>query len=139
MNKLPCIYIDSDHPNLGRIIEKYEQGVLLPDDGTFNIPSQLHGLSDEYLWILLNGGMIHIFIVDWVDQETHQHSQYTNREDIEILKRFAHDPNAEFAEKHGRLSCLVTQSVINLDSIDKERVKTFWNDYYNHKLADGNR
>ena len=78
--------------------------------------------------------MIHIFIVDWVDQETHQHSQYTNGEDIEILKRFAHDPNAEFAEKLGRLSRLVTQSVINLDSIDKERVKTFWNDYYNHTL-----
>ena len=138
MNKLPCIYIDSDHPNLGRMIEKFDKGILLPDDGTFNIPSQLHGLSDEYLWILLNGRMIHIFIVDWVDPETHQHNQYTNGEDIEILKRFAYDPNAEFAEKLGRLSCLVTQSVINIDSIDKERVKTFWNDYYNHNLGNGN-
>ena len=41
---------------------------------------------------------------------------------------------AEFAEKLGRLSCLVLKSVITLDSIDKKRVKTFWDDYYNHNL-----
>ena len=134
MNKLPCIYIDSDYPHLTQIFDMVDQGSLLFDDGQFNIPSQLHGLSDEYLWILLNGRMIHIFIVDWTDPETHQHKQYTNGEDIEILKRFAHDPNAEFAEKLGRLSCLVLKSVITIDSIDKERVKTFWNDYYNHTL-----
>ena len=136
--EVPRIDIHADWPNLGRIFELVDQGVLLYDDGTFNIPSQLHGISDEYLWVLLEGRLIRIFIIEWEDPETHQINQYTNKEDIEILRKFATDPNEIFAEKCRRMSNLVTKCIITRDSINKDAVKTFWKDYYNHNLGNGN-
>lgn len=133
MDKLPGIYIDSTRPHLFQIFDMVDEGTLKFDTGEFNIPSQLHGLSLDTVGILLNGGLIRIFIVDWHDPKTGQHNQWTNKEDVDILREYVYATN-NYAEKCGRNYSLITKCIIRYDSIDKEMMKTFWNDYYTGKL-----
>ena len=133
MSRLPSIYIDTDHPFLTVIFEMADKGVLLYDDGTFNIPSQLHGLSNENVGILLDGRLIRIFITEWFDLESKQLKMFTNKEDIEILRNYVNEGNT-FAEKVQRNCALITRCKIRYDSKDKEMMKIFWKNYFQHTL-----
>lgn len=133
MDRLPGIYIDTDHPFLTVIFEMVDKGVLLYDDGTFNIPSQLHGLSNENIGILLDGGLIRIFITEWLNPESKQLKMFTNKEDIEILRNYVNEGNT-FAEKVQRNCALITRCKIRYDSKDKEMMKIFWKNYFQHTL-----
>ena len=133
MNRLPGIYIDTDHPHLSTIFDMIDSGVLLYDNGIFNIPSQLHRLSNENIGILLNGGLIRIFITDWLDPESGQLKMFTNKEDIEILRNYVNEGDT-FAEKVQRNCALITRCKIRYDSKDKEMMKIFWKNYFQHTL-----
>ena len=134
MDRLPGIYINTDNPHLSTIFDMIDAGVLLYDDGTFNIPSQLHGLSNENIGILLNGGLIRIFITDWLDQESGKLKMFTNKEDIEILRNYVNEGNT-FAEKVQRNCALVSRCKIRYDSKDKKMMKIFWKNYFQHTLS----
>lgn len=134
MDRLPSIYIDTDYPFLSTIFDMIDNSALLYDDGTFNIPSQLHGLSNENIGILLDGGLIRIFITDWFNPESGQLKMFTNKEDIEILRNYVNE-GYTFAEKVRRNGALITRCKIRYDSKDKEMVKTFWKNYYQHTLS----
>ena len=133
MDRLPGIYIDTDQPRLSTIFDMIDGRVLLYDDGTFNIPSQLHGLSNENIGILLNGGLIRIFITEWLDLESGQLKMFTNKEDIKILRNYVNEGDT-FAEKVQRNCALVTRCKIRYDSKDKEMMKIFWKNYFQHTL-----
>ena len=122
MDRLPGIYIDTDQPRLSTIFDMIDGRVLLYDDGTFNIPSQLHGLSNENIGILLNGGLIRIFITEWLDLESGQLKMFTNKEDIKILRNYVNEGDT-FAEKVQRNCALITRCKIRYDSKDKEMMK----------------
>ena len=134
MDKLPGIYIDTDYPYLSTIFDMIDNGVLLYDDGTFNIPSQLHGLSNENIGILLDGGLIRIFITEWLNPESKQLKMFTNKEDIEILRNHVNKGDT-FAEKVQRNCTLITRCKIRYDSKDKEMMKIFWKNYFQHTLS----
>lgn len=127
MDKLP-ISIHTDYPILGSVFDKIGNGYFF-DDGTYNIPSQLHGLSDEMIGILVFGRLIHILIVE--DPETHY--LYTNEEDIRILQNYVNSEN-NFYDRVVKNNILVTRSIIEYNSENKDMMKTFWKDYYNHNL-----
>lgn len=130
MDTLPGITIHSSRPNLRSIFDRVDRESLLFDDGTFNIPSQLHGLSFETVGVLLNSDMIRIFIT-----EDSVSNMYTNKEDIDILRSYVYEPNIPFAEACQRICSEVqTLTIIDHYSPNKEMVKTFWNNFLNRKL-----
>ena len=106
MDKLPGIYIDTDHPYLSTIFDMIDNGVLLYDDGTFNIPSQLHGLSNENIGILLD--LLQSFS-----------EQYGEVIDYEAAKEEFHK-NITME----RLKFLYNNDIIYIKEIDREDWKT---------------
>ena len=57
----------------------------------------------------------------------------SNREDIEILRNYVNEGDT-FAEKVQRNCALITRCKIRYDSKDKEMMKIFWKNYFQHTL-----